>query len=326
MNILLSGGAGYIGSHVVLALIDAGHQVHIIDDLSTGNINLIPKNISFTKCNVNDSRKVEDIVSKNKFDAVMHFAGYIQVEESVNFPKKYFDNNTQNSINFFNTCKNNGLNNIIFSSTAAAYGSNNQHIVTENTNLNPQNPYAESKIQTENYLINHKDKFNYIILRYFNVAGADYKLRSGQMSENSTHLIKTLSEVVTGKRKKINIYGNDYKTHDGTAVRDYIHVSDLSDIHILAAEYLIKEMQSNIFNCGYGKGFSVLDIVNISNKIFNNSIKYTFTSRRNGDVEKLISDSTKLSKYIKWKPKYNNLETIIKSAVNWEKKINEKSI
>ena len=326
MNILLSGGAGYIGSHAVLALIDAGHQVHIIDNLSTGNESLIPKNSKFTKCNINDSEKISNLINKNKFDVLMHFAGYIQVEESVNFPKKYFDNNTKNSIQLFETCKKNGLNNIIFSSTAAVYGLSDNKTVNEHAVLNPQNPYAESKIKTENYLVTNKGKFNYIILRYFNVAGADNKLRSGQISKNSTHLIKILSEVIIGKREKIEIFGNDYETYDGTAIRDFIHVSDLADIHVLAAKYLINEMESNIFNCGYGKGFSVLDIINKANKLFDNKINYNFTSRRKGDVEKLVCDNKKLSELINWQPKYNDLEVILKSSVNWERKISEKNL
>ena len=326
MNILLTGGAGYIGSHVVLALLDSGHSVHIIDDLSTGHKKLIPDKAKFTRCNIQDVKKITKIISNNKFDAVMHFAGLIQVEESVNFPNKYFLNNTEYAIKLFDTCITNGLNNIIFSSTAAAYGFGKDNIINEETNLNPQNPYAESKIKTEEYLINNKKNINYIILRYFNVAGADSKLRSGQISNKSTHLIKILSEVIVGKRKMINIFGDDYLTNDGTPVRDFIHVSDLANIHIAASEYLLKNFKSNIFNCGYGKGFSVLDVINTANKLYNNAVNYKFSARRKGDVEKLVADVKKISKHISWIPKYNNLETIIKSSVEWEKKLNEKNI
>ena len=325
MNILLTGGAGYIGSHVAISLLDSGHSVHIIDDLSTGNKSLIPKGANFTHCNINNEEIVSDVVKNNSFDLLMHFAGFIQVEESVNNPEKYFNNNTTNAIKLFNTCKKNNLNKIIFSSTAAAYGSTKNNFVIETDKIKPENPYAQSKINTEKFLTtNHKD-FKFIILRYFNVAGADPYLRSGQISKKSTHLIKILSEVIVGKKDSIEIFGNNYNTKDGTAIRDYIHVSDLADIHVKVANYLLKELKSNLFNCGYGKGFSVLDVINVANKICNNKIKYTFTKRRKGDVETLISDISKIKKYINWKPKFDNIEIIINSSLEWEKKINEKN-
>ena len=326
MNILITGGAGYIGSQASLALIDSGHSVHIIDNLSTGNKSLIQKNVKFTECNIEDTEKVSNIIKSNKFDAIMHFAGFIKVEESVKYPEKYFLNNTENSIKLFETCKTNGLNNIIFSSTAAAYGLSNDRYSNEKTKLDPQNPYAESKIKTENYLYKNKKDFNFIILRYFNVAGADSKMRSGQISTSSTHLIKILGEVITGKKDIIEIYGQDYETPDGTAIRDYIHVSDLADIHVSVAQYLLKNLQSNIFNCGYGHGYSVLDVINTANKLYDNSTNYKFTSRREGDVAELVADVSKLPKYIDWTPKFNDLETIIKSSVEWEKKLNEKNL
>ncbi len=325
MNILLTGGAGYIGSHVALSLLDNGHKVHIIDDLSTGNINLIPNNANFTECNVNEVGKISEIIKKNKFDALMHFAGFIKVEESVKYPEKYFYNNTKNSITLFNTCKDNNLNKIIFSSTASAYGNSKKNIVTENDKLYPQNPYAESKIKTEEYLMLHKEHFKFIILRYFNVAGADEKLRSGQVSKKSTHLIKILSEVAVGKKNIIEVYGSNYNTPDGTAIRDYIHVSDLADIHLEVTKYLLEYSKSDLFNCGYGKGFSVLDVINKANEIYQNKIKFSFSQKRDGDVEKLVSDISKLQKNIKWEPKYNDLAKIIKSSVNWEKKVNEQN-
>ena len=248
MNVLLTGGAGYIGSHAALSLLDSGHKVHIVDNLSTGNEILIPKNAKFTNCNINEEGVISDLIQSNKFDILMHFAGFIQVEESVKFPEKYFENNTNNAIKLFNICKKNGLNKIIFSSTAAAYGSVSENkLIDEETILNPQNPYAESKIKTEKFLIENQNYFKFIILRYFNVAGADKNLRSGQISKRSTHLIKILSEVVVGKRNHIEIYGNDYDTADGTAVRDYIHVSDLADIHLEVAKYLLENLESNLF-------------------------------------------------------------------------------
>ena len=324
MNILLTGGAGYIGSHVALDLLDKGHSVHIIDNLSTGNLKLVPKKASFTECNINDEMKISQIFKSEKFDVLMHFAGYIEVEESVKNPKKYFENNTDNAIILFEICKKNNLRKIIFSSTAAAYGSGSDNlIIDENKNLNPQNPYAESKIKTENYLKENSNHFQFIILRYFNVAGADRELRAGQISKKSTHLIKILSEVVTGRRKLLEIYGKYYNTHDGTAIRDYIHVSDLAEIHVKVADYILNVSESNLFNCGYGKGYSVLEVVKAANDVSNNLVKFKFAKRRNGDVEKLIAETSKIKKYIKWTPKYNNLKTIIKSSIEWEKKLNE---
>ncbi len=326
MNILLTGGAGYIGSNVILSLIDKKHNVTVIDDLSTGNKKLLPKGIEFYNCNINNNEKVERIIKTKKFDLLMHFAGYIKVEESVLNPKKYINNNTYNAITLFENCYKNKLNNIIFSSTAAVYGNVEKNFtISEEDVLKPINPYGNSKVKTENYLLENKDKFNSIILRYFNVAGSDKKLRSGLISNEATHLIKIICEVAIGKRKKISIYGNDYNTHDGTAIRDFIHVSDLADIHIQAAKYLLKNKQTNIFNCGYGKGYSVLDIIKAANKITSNKIKYDFSKRRDGDPEQLVANVDKIKKYFNWEPKYNNLNTIIQSAIDWEKNYEENS-
>ncbi len=327
MNILLTGGAGYIGSHVVLSLLDGGNKVTIIDNLISGNKEILPENINFYNCNINNKEKIKEIIHSSNFDVLMHFAGFIKVEESVSNPKKYFENNTINSITLFETCLENNLKNIIFSSTAAVYGSpKNNKPISENELLQPLNPYGESKMKSENYLLKNKDKLNSIILRYFNVAGADSKLRAGLISDEATHLIKIISEVAVGKREKILVYGNDYQTADGTAIRDYIHVSDLADIHVEAAKYLLKDHQSNIFNCGYGKGYSVLDVINEANIITNGKIKFEFSKRRPGDSENLVSNVSKISKHINWKPKYDNLKEIIESSINWEKKLNEKNL
>jgi len=326
MNVLLTGGAGYIGSHVALKLIEEGHDVSIVDNLITGSENLIPKQASFLKCNINNKEKISNLLKNNKFDAIMHFAAFIKVEESVKNPNKYFKNNKDNTINFFETCYENKLTNLIFSSTAAVYGNNKTNKpISEKMDLNPLNPYGKSKLDVENYLLKNSDRFNYIILRYFNVAGADPELRSGLISNKSSHLIKITSEVAIGKRKKITIYGNDYKTFDGTAVRDYIHVSDLADIHINILNFLKKNKVSNIFNCGYGKGYSVKEVIDAANNITNGSIKYEYGKRRLGDSEILISDVSKLNNLINWEPKYNNLNVILKTAIDWEKKINEKN-
>lgn len=321
MKILLTGGAGYIGSHTSLCLLDNGHQVTIIDNLSTGNKRLIPFNANFVECNIEDKKIIANLLQKEKFDVLMHFAGYIQVEESVSNPEKYFKNNTENAKILFDTCAENNLTNIIFSSTAAAYGNPiNEKPISEDSLLQPLNPYGESKIQTEKYLQN-STKLNFIILRYFNVAGSDPKMRSGLISKKATHLIKVASEVVVGKRDKIIIYGNNYPTPDGTAIRDYIHVSDLADVHLKAVEYLIKTKQSEIINCGYGKGFSVKEVLSIVNKINKQPITIEEGERRVGDSSMLVSDVSKLNDLLNWQPKHNDLSFIIKTAIDWEKKL-----
>ena len=327
MKILLTGGAGYIGSHVLLSIIENKHEVIVIDDLSTGNKKLIPENIKLINTNINNSEKISNVLVEENFDLLLHFAGFIKVEESVQKPDKYFKNNTDNAIELFETCYKHNLQNIIFSSTAAAYGNpSNNESIREDENLNPLNPYGESKVKTEEYLLKNKDKFNSIILRYFNVAGADPELRSGLIANQPTHLIKILSEVVVGKKEKISIYGNDYNTEDGTAIRDYIHVSDLASIHLEAANYLLEKKISNIFNCGYGKGYSVLEVINIAKKIYGEKIKFEYDKRRPGDAERLISNVDKLHQHINWEPQFDNLDLIIQTAVEWEKKIHEKNL
>ena len=321
MKILLTGGAGYIGSHAAIALLEDGHKVTVIDNLSTGNKKLIPPSANFVNCNINDVTAISEILQKEKFDALMHFAGYIEVEESVSNPKKYFDNNTKNSKILFDTCIKNNLKNIIFSSTAAAYGNPvNSEPIKESTDLKPINPYGESKIQSELYL-KENSQCNFIILRYFNVAGADPKMRSGLISKKATHLIKIASEVAVGKRKDITIFGNDYPTPDGTAIRDYIHVSDLADVHVKAVEYLVSKQQSNIINCGYGKGFSVKDVLKIVNQVNDKPISIKNGDRRAGDPSMLVSNVSKLHSLFDWQPKYNDLSFIVKTSIDWEKKL-----
>lgn len=326
MKVLLTGGAGYIGSHVALNLLDRGHEVTVIDNLSTGNEKLIPKNARFIKCNINNLNKIESIIQNENFDSLMHFAAFVKVEESMQFPEKYFENNTVNSDNLFKICIQNKIFNIVFSSTAAVYGNPiNQENISENNKLNPVNPYGQSKADAEDHLIKQKNTdLNYCILRYFNVAGSDPKLRTGLISKNATHLIKLISEVATNKKKSITVFGDDYETLDGTAIRDYIHVSDLADIHVKALDFIKNSNKSEIFNCGYGKGYSVKQVIECANQITNGGINFKIGKRRSGDVEKLVSDVSKIKQMIDWSPKYNDLEFIIKSAIDWEKKLNGK--
>ncbi|MDA9662912.1 UDP-glucose 4-epimerase GalE, partial [Candidatus Pelagibacter sp.] len=255
-NILLTGGAGYIGSHVAHLLIDKGYDVTVIDSLITGNKHLVPSKAKLEICDIAEVDKISKIIEDNKFDLVMHFAGLIAVDESISYPEKYNNYNYEKAKIFLDTCLNNQLNKIIFSSTASVYGNTTKDNVSENDKLNPLNPYAQSKLKFENYIVD-KSKNNslkYIILRYFNVAGAEDKLRTGLIAKSSTNLIKTICEVATKKKDTLIINGNDYDTLDGTPIRDFIHVSDLAEMHYLSAKYLLKGEKSEIFNCGYGKG------------------------------------------------------------------------
>src|SRR6056300_37053 len=322
-NILLTGGAGYIGSHVTNLLIDKGFDVTIIDSLITGNKTLLNPKAKFINCDIADTKNVSEVLNNNQFDIVMHFAGLIRVDESVKEPKKYNEYNFEKAKIFLDTCFENDLKKVIFSSTASVYGSPIKNNVSENDELNPLNPYAETKLKLENFLINKSksDDISYIILRYFNVAGADEKLRSGLISKYSTHLIKIASEVAVGKRDEIIINGDDYDTKDSSAIRDYIHVSDLADIHLVSAKYLLDQNQSNIFNCGYGNGYSVKEVIDTYNKILNKKIKSKVGPRRPGDSKMIVADPSKFNKTLNWKPKFNNLEYILKTAYEWENKL-----
>ena len=258
MNILLTGGAGYIGSHTALSLIEKGNSVSIIDNLTTGDKKLIPNKAKYYKCDIADQKLIQKIINDNNFNLVIHFAGLTRVDESIRYPDKYDYNNFEKSKIFFESCINNKIKNIIFSSTASVYGDNKSSYIKETETLNPMNPYAKSKLKIEEYLIQKakEKKIKYIILRYFNVAGADIKNRSGLISKNSSNLVKVLCEVATNKRDKITINGNDYKTKDGTAIRDFIHVSDIADMHYVVAKFMLKETFSDVYNCGYGSGYS----------------------------------------------------------------------
>lgn len=323
MKILITGGAGYIGSHVSHLLVDRGYNITIIDSLLTGNKKLIPKKAKFINSDISNVKKINRILQKNKFDLVIHFAGLIRVDESVKFPKKYLNNNYEKTKIFLSICLKNGLKKLIFSSTAAVYGNPKKNKVSENNKLNPLNPYAKSKLMIENFIkkLSKKNGLKFVILRYFNVAGADKKMRTGLISKYSTHLIKIVSEVAVKKRKKILINGDNYKTRDGTPIRDYIHVSDLAEAHLLSLRYLLKGNKSGIFNCGYGKGYSVREIIQTANKLFNNTINFSIGPKRPGDSKYVVANPNKFIKTMKWKPKFNNIKKIIISAVNWEKKL-----
>ena len=326
-NILLTGGAGYIGSHVSTLLIDEGHSVTIIDSLVTGFKNLVPNKAILHVCDIAAEEKVSDIIKKGNFDLVMHFAGLIRVDESVKEPKKYHESNYIKSKLFFEICFKHNLNKIIFSSTASVYGNPKKDKVSENDELKPLNPYALSKLNVEKFLINKSKEISisYIILRYFNVAGADKKMRTGLVSKFATHLIKVACEVALGKKNELIINGDDYDTLDGTPVRDYIHVSDLADIHYLCAKDLIKNNKSNVFNCGYGKGYSVKEVIKTFNKYLGYKILFKVGVRRPSDSKYVVANVDKLYKYFSYTPKYRDLKDILKTALDWEKQIKIKT-
>ena len=319
MNILVSGGAGYIGSQVSYDLISSGHNVTIIDNLSTGNKKLIPKNADFYKCDISDITKLKYLLKIKKIHLVIHLAAYISVEESIKSPKKYFSNNYYKTKKFINFCIKNKILKFIFSSTAAVYKQNN-NMVNENSLVAPQNPYGMSKLLCEKFLIKKKN-IKCIILRYFNVAGADIKLRTGPISTSkSTHLIKKIINIYFKKKEKLEIYGKYYDTKDGTAVRDYIHINDLSLIHKKSIEYLSKTKNNKIIilNCGYGFGYSVLDVVKNALKIF--KFNFIYGKERKGDCSSLIANNKKIKNMLKLNFKIQSLKKILKSAILWEKK------
>ena len=323
-NILLTGGAGYIGSHVAHLLIDKGYNVTVIDSLITGNKHLVPSKAKLEICDIAEIDKISKIIQNNKFDLVMHFAGLTKVGESISFPEKYNNYNYEKAKIFLNTCLENQLNKIIFSSTASVYGNTTKDNVSENDILNPLNPYALSKLKFENYIIDKSkdDTLKYVILRYFNVAGAEDKLRTGLIANSSTNLIKTICEVATKKKDALVINGNDYDTLDGTPIRDFIHVSDLAEMHYLSAKYLVKDEKSEIFNCGYGKGFSIMEVINNMNDILQTTLPTLIGNRRDKDIKSSIANVQKFKDYFEWEPKFNDLKLILKTSYEWEKKLN----
>ena len=328
MKILLTGGAGYIGSHVSLELLDKGHEVTIIDNLVNGSKKLLPAKANFLECDISDENKISNLLINNKFEVVMHFAGFTRVGESTKFPEKYYENNFEKPKKFFDICIKNNLNKFIFSSTGSVYGNVPiQKNIPEDYQKQPLNPYSESKYKLENHLISLSEdkKISTIILRYFNVAGADQNNRSGLIT-NPDNLIKAICEVAVGKRQELTINGNDYNTKDGTTIRDYIHVTDLAEMHILAADRLIKKNKTDIYNCGYGVGFSIGDVVKSMNKILNKEIKIKYGVRRKGDAEYSVSDNTKFLNEFNWTPKMNSLEKILTTSLNWEKIIEKKHL
>ena len=320
MRIFITGGAGYIGSHVVKALGEKDHEILVYDNLSTGHEWAVLYG-RLVKGDLDDKIFLDDIISNFRPDAVMHFAASIQVEESVREPLTYYRNNVINTLNLLDSMIKNGVKFFIYSSTAAVYGIPEAIPVEETASLYPINPYGASKVMIEQVvkdLAGAKD-FHYVALRYFNVAGADPGGRIGQAYQETTHLITRALKTAKGEHDCLFIYGTDYQTNDGTCIRDYIHVDDLAGAHVLALNGLMKKGNTDVFNCGYGHGVSVKEVVSTVKKVTGLDFKVLETERRPGDPPALVADSRKIKSVTGWKPKYDDLEYIIRTAWQWEK-------
>ncbi len=321
MTILITGGAGYIGSHTAYAFLESGHDLVVIDDLSTGYRHLLPNDIAFYNGNVGDFGLLDKIFTSHPIECVIHFAGSISVPESVADPLKYYRNNVVNTANLLESCVRHDIKNFIFSSTASVYGDCDTPLLDESLIPSPKNPYARTKYIIERMICDTAAAYDmhYTILRYFNVAGADPQGRTGQMSRVSSHLIKIACEVISGKRDQISVFGNDYPTPDGTCLRDYIHVSDLANAHLCTYDFLTKTGGGHLFNCGYGKGYSVMDVLAMIEKVSGQNLKTNMAPRREGDPHTLVADAMRLRQETGWVPCHDNLEQIVASAISWEK-------
>lgn len=321
-NILITGGAGYIGSHVAEILLKKYKKVFLLDNLSTGHRKLINKKAKFFKLDIHRKDKVKKIIKKNKIDSIIHLAANLIIGEGQRKPKKYYKNNVLGTKNLLEACKDTTVKNFIFSSTAAIY-KEGQYKVSEKSKIMPKSIYGKTKIKAENLIRNFakKNKINYGILRYFNIAGSSPSGKIGLINKNSDHLFKNYSIEILKKKPKLKIYGTNYKTKDGSCIRDFIHVSDIAEIHYLVLEKINKLNISKILNCGYNKGTSVLQVAKEFKRQSSKKVNIIETKRRTNDLIKIIASNNNLKKFINWKPKFNNLGKIVKSCIVWEKKI-----
>jgi len=323
MSILITGGAGYIGSHMAHHLLQVGEneKITIIDNLSTGVEQNMPRGVNFVRGDIADQALVSNLLETQKVDSVIHFAGSVVVPESVEKPLDYYANNTAATRSLIEACVRQGVANFIFSSTAAVYGTPPTIPVTEDSPTAAESPYGRSKLMTEWMLQDaaaaHGIKFG--ILRYFNVAGADPEGRTGQSTPRATHLIKRACEAATGKIPSLTIFGTDYDTPDGTGVRDFIHVSDLVDIHKCVLDHLRGGGDSLLINCGYGRGFSVREVVAAVERVSGKSLAVELAPRRPGDLATVVANTARLSKLLNWKPRHDDLDGIVATALNWER-------
>jgi UDP-glucose 4-epimerase len=322
-KVLITGGAGYIGSHAVLACLAAGHAVVVVDNLSTGVRANVSPDCDFVQSDIGDMVAMEAIIDDHDVHAILHFAGSIIVPESIHNPILYYENNTVKTLKLANLAKDKGIKAFIFSSTAAVYSPDNQGALTESAAKAPMSPYGWSKLMSEQMLadVSAAHGLPVGVLRYFNVAGSDPQGRTGQSARNATHLIKVACQVVTGQRETLPVFGSDYPTHDGTCVRDYIHVSDLADAHVILLEHLLAGGDNVTANCGYGTGASVLEVIRALEGQINAQLPVEHMPRRPGDSPSLVADSTHLQTLLNWVPKYADLNVIVASALAWERKI-----
>jgi UDP-glucose 4-epimerase len=327
MTILVTGGAGYIGSHMVYALIDAGERVVVLDDLSTGFAGAVAPEALLVNGDVGDQTLVARLIAEHSIDSIIHFAASVVVPESVADPLKYYRNNAANSRNLIECAVKGGVRRFIFSSTAAIYGNPARVPVTEVDPPAPMSPYGSSKLMTETMLRDASAAHGlaYVILRYFNVAGADPQLRSGQSTRNATHLIKVAVETAVGIRERIEVFGTDYPTRDGTCIRDYIHVSDLIAAHADALAYLARGEPPATFNCGYGHGFSVLEVIDAVERVSGVDFRVDYAPRRPGDPAEIIAASQRIRDTLGWTPRYDDLSTIVTHALEWERKLSSRN-
>jgi UDP-glucose 4-epimerase len=324
--VLVTGGAGYIGSHAALALLDAGWPVVVLDNLVTGFRWAVPEAAGFVEGDVADAALVGRLLAEHRIGAILHFAGSLLVPESVTDPLKYYRNNTAASRTLIETAVAAGVRHLVFSSTAATYGIPEVVPVAEDMPTVPINPYGRSKLMTEAILADtaFAHPFNYAALRYFNVAGADPALRSGQSVAVATHLIHVAVEAATGRRSHVAVFGQDYDTPDGTGVRDYIHVADLASAHVAALDWLIANPdQSRTMNVGYGRGYSVREVLDVADRVTNLQIARIDAPRRAGDPDTLVADNSRILATLQWRPKHDNLEQIVGDALAWERKLQD---
>ncbi len=320
-KILVTGGAGYIGSHTVQKLGQAGYEIVVYDNLSTGSAAAVLYG-ELIQGELNDTEHLAQVFAQHQFDAVLHFAASISVPESLAKPLDYYYNNTCNVVNLLQCCQKFQVNQLVFSSTAAVYGEIQEYPIQESAFTLPINPYGKSKLMSENIISDYAQAsdLKYVILRYFNVAGADSSGRIGQMGKKAAHLIKVGCDAALGVRDSAKIFGTDYPTHDGTGIRDYIHVEDLAAAHVDALAYLAKQATSQIFNCGYGTGYSVKEVLSKIQEISGVDFPVIETSRRLGDPACVIASGAKIREVIGWKPQHDSLDEIVSSALAWEKK------
>ncbi len=322
-SILITGGASYIGSHVALALLARGERMVVLDDLSNGRREAVADGVPFIEGDIADRTLVKNLLIDHGIDTIMHFAGSISVPESVENPEKYFDNNTRKTDVLIDVAVAAGVRYFIFSSSAAVYGMPEQGTVDETFPTAPINPYGETKLLSERALENaaQASTLKYIALRYFNVAGADAAGRAGQFGKDAQHLIRTACQTALGMRPSMSIFGDDFPTPDGSGVRDYIHVSDLADAHLAALGYLRGGGESGIFNCGYGHGHSVKEVVAATQRVSGVDIVAEVAPRRPGDPAALVADNTRIMNTFDWQPKHDDLDDIIASALAWERRL-----